>query len=243
MAFTRNSLEGFVEARMRVLRSLEYVRSWSFEQQVNQDAYLLKVRMTSGEDLRYTLTGLERLHDGAELWLDTVSRDISARWAQRIPDHMFATACVFSSVVGMYIGGWDAPDPQAETKAAELFKMACGKEAFDTLNSMQPLPITGSKGTKYTLHKRATYCVERVKDKAKLCAVVPGVPLWDHLLGIKLMIEHDEPKFLETANEAQGFGGDQYVAQIGEEMRSRREEIAQKILQSNSLLQRLRNMI
>jgi hypothetical protein len=42
--------------------------------------------------------------------------------------------------------------------------------------------------------------VERPSDGAKLCAVVPGVPLWDHLLGIKLMVEHDEAKFLATAN-------------------------------------------
>src|SRR3990167_4777600 len=83
--------------------------------------------------------------------------------------------------------------------------MTCGKKAFDTLKSGKPLPITGSQGTKYTLHKRASYCVERVSDNARLCAVVPGVPLWDHLLGIKLMIEHDEPKFLETANVAQDY--------------------------------------
>ena len=92
------------------------------------------------------------------------------------------------------------PNEAAEKRAVELFLMACGKEAFDTLKSGKPLPITGSQGTKYTLHKRAAYCVERVSDNAKLCAVVPGVRLWDHLLGIKLMIEHDEPKFLETAN-------------------------------------------
>ena len=96
--------------------------------------------------------------------------------------------------------GWVPPNEAAEKRAEELFLMICGKEAFDTLKSGKPLPITGSQGTKYTLHKRAAYCVERVSDNAKLCAVVPGVRLWDHLLGIKLMIEHDEPKFLETAN-------------------------------------------
>lgn len=93
-----------------------------------------------------------------------------------------------------------ARDEKAESRAAELFKISAGAEAFRVLDSGGALPIKGSKGTKYTLHKRAAYCVERVKDGAKLCAVVPGVPLWDHLLGVKLMVEHDEPRFLRTAN-------------------------------------------
>lgn len=91
---------------------------------------------------------------------------------------------------------------KATKRSEELFLLACGKEAFDTLQAGKPLPLTGSKGTAYTLHKRSTYCVERPSDNARLCAVVPGVPLWDHLLGIKLMIENDEPKFLATANVA-----------------------------------------
>jgi hypothetical protein len=34
------------------------------------------------------------------------------------------------------------------------------------------------------------------------------VPLWDHLLGIKLMVENDEPRFLKTANVSAGsYGG------------------------------------
>lgn len=98
-------------------------------------------------------------------------------------------------------------DPQAEKRAAALFKMTAGEEAFRTLESGGALPIKGSNGTDYTLHKRASYCVERVRDKAKFCAVVPNVPLWDHLLGIKLMVENDEPKFLETANVAGNQSG------------------------------------
>lgn len=97
-------------------------------------------------------------------------------------------------------------DAKATQKAKDLFKLACGVKAFETLDSGKPLPIIGSKGTKYTLHKRSTYCVERTKDGAKLCAVVPGVPLWDHLLGIKLMVENDEPAFLKTANVTGGRG-------------------------------------
>lgn len=102
------------------------------------------------------------------------------------------------------LGGISPKDEKAEKRAKELFVLASGKEAFDTLDAGNALALTGSKGGKYTLHKRATFCVERPTDGARLCAVVPGVPLWDHLLGIKLMIEHDEPKFLKTANVAGG---------------------------------------
>lgn len=95
----------------------------------------------------------------------------------------------------------DAEDKKkADQKARELFRRTAGDEAYRVLESGAPLRVVGSKGTPYLLHKRATYCVERPSDGAKLCAVVPGVPLWDHLLGIKLTIEHDEETFLRTAN-------------------------------------------
>ena len=140
---------------------------------------------------------------GGFLWLDEYA-PIDARYreilnAQMEQMRMRVDAQIFSSIV---VG--TVSDPAAENKAKALFTMVCGAEAYNALNSGNALPITGSKGTKYTLHKRATYCVERVSDKAKLCAVVPGVPLWDHLLGIKLMVEHDEEKFLKTANVSGG---------------------------------------
>lgn len=96
---------------------------------------------------------------------------------------------------------------EAEEKSKKLFIATAGKKAFDILNSGKTLPITGSEGTDYRLFRRATYCVERPRDGARLCAVVPDVPLWDHLLGIKLMVEHDEPTFLRTANVSGGRGG------------------------------------
>lgn len=111
-----------------------------------------------------------------------------------------------ANVAALMNAGWGNPirDPAAEKKAEKLFIESAGKPAFDTLAAGKPLPLTGSSGGKYTLHKRASYCVERIKDRAKLCAVVPGVPLWDHLLGIKLMVENDEPRFLKTANVSGG---------------------------------------
>lgn len=92
------------------------------------------------------------------------------------------------------------PDPKADQKAKDLFLLVAGRKNFDCLNSGKPISITGSKGTAYRLFRQASFCIERVIDGAKLCAVVPGVPLWDHLLGIKLMVENDEPKFLSIAN-------------------------------------------
>jgi hypothetical protein len=88
----------------------------------------------------------------------------------------------------------------ADKKSRELFRKTAGDEAYQTLESGKPLPLTGSNGTQYTLHKRASFCIERVSDGAKFCAVVPGVPLFDHLLGIKLIVERDEDAFLKTAN-------------------------------------------
>lgn len=90
----------------------------------------------------------------------------------------------------------------ANDKAAALFKQTAGTDAFTALEAGNGWPITGSKGTAYRLFKRSSYCVTRVSDGAKLCAVVPGVPLYDHLLGIKLMVEQDEEKFIKTANVA-----------------------------------------
>ncbi len=95
-------------------------------------------------------------------------------------------------------------NPEAEARSKELFISAAGKKAFDDLSAGKSIALTGSKGGKYTLHKRSSFCAERTSDGARLCAVVPGVPLWDHLLGIKLMIEHDELKFLKTANVSGG---------------------------------------
>lgn len=97
---------------------------------------------------------------------------------------------------------WGSPrfDAKAESTAEALFMATAGECAHKEMVKRGWTAIKGSKGTDYQLHKRATYCIERPKDGRKLCVVVPGVPLWDHLLGVKLMVEHDEPRFLKTAN-------------------------------------------
>lgn len=95
-------------------------------------------------------------------------------------------------------------DCVADITAEQLFRDVAGKEHHKNLITRGWTPINGNAGGKYQLHKRAAYCVERPGDGARLCAVVPGVPLWDHLLGIKLMIEHDEKAFLAIANVSGG---------------------------------------
>lgn len=154
-------------------------------------------------------------------WVRTIEQELMRRnfrnWeGQQRPDPRTAyqpcyiTACVSSGFITSIVGGgrlaWGSEDPIAIKKAKDLFKLACGKKAFDTLEAGNGLAITGSAGTEYRLHKRASFCVERVSDGAQLCAVVPGVPLYDHLLGIKLMVENDEKKFLKTANVSGGNG-------------------------------------
>lgn len=92
---------------------------------------------------------------------------------------------------------------KADARAKQLFIDVVGKDAFDQLAN-GGLLITGSEGGQYALYAKMTYCVTRLSDKARMCAVVPGVPMWDHLLGIKLTIEHDEPYFVRTANVTAG---------------------------------------
>lgn len=242
----RAFVEADVQARMSALVDAGILARWNFEQSETQDAYILWVELSDGECQRYILSGLELLQGGPEgfnFWLDTVERDIRARSFYRNPmtgigstgGMDFARNMMACSSVA-HIGFAPRTDPKAAAKAAELFRMACGKEAFDTLESGGALPITGSNGTAYTLHKRSSYCVERVSDGARLCAVVPGVPLYDHLLGIKLMIEHDEPKFLKTANVAAWSAPSGiYHAQLAANTQTMRVQVADQIMRYQQL--------
>ena len=100
---------------------------------------------------------------------------------------------------GMYQAA-SVHDEAPTKKSSELFKMAVGDAAYDTLNKGGSILIKGSAGGKYMMRKSMAYCITRVQDGAGMCALVPGVPIWDHLLGIKLIIEHDEELFMATAN-------------------------------------------
>lgn len=104
---------------------------------------------------------------------------------------------------------------EQDKRAKDLFKQVAGEQAFQQLIGGR-LRIQGSAGTTYWLHPQATYCITRDKDGARFCAVVPGVPLWDHLLGIKLMVEHDEPRFLKTANKSVGAQSMNFISSWNE---------------------------
>jgi len=221
----RQISDGFNDLRIR-----GYVHEWRIRSDINCDATLLDVVLTHGESRSYDITGLEMLNEGDPgYWFDTVKRDIIYRcdrirqegsqqynqFAAMAQQQQFYNDAAMQAVlteasVQQYRRqldqrmGWAPENEAAQKRAEELFLMICGKKAFDTLKSGKPLPITGSQGTKYKLHKRASYCVERVSDNERLCAVVPGVPVFDHLLGIKLMVEHEEEHFLKIANIAVG---------------------------------------
>lgn len=125
----------------------------------------------------------------------------------------------------------------AEARARELFERVAGRPAFEALEAGKTWPLTGSAGTQYLLHRKASFCIERPSDGAQLCAVVPGVPLYDHLLGIKLMVETDEPRFLEVANvsgvwrdAAYSRQSDQWMVQFQREyIRAVEEQIAMHV--------------
>jgi len=203
----RDMLDSFIQHH----RDCRNIESAHYEH-VNYDMDLrLSLRLRNNEvidvQFRYDEYRMGGGPDALMRWLEIVEQDIMRRnfrgWdgsLRRPRDDMYDAM--------RYTRGMDFAAPQkdskADKKAKKLFKLACGDEALQLLDSGQPLPITGSKGTAYRLHKKASYCVERVSDGAKLCAVVPGVPLWDHLLGIKLMVENDEKQFLKTANVSGG---------------------------------------
>ena len=220
--FGDTRLQNIVETYARAWRELGCVRGVSIRRVDYNRSLHLTVGLRDGEDCCYDLTDHELVMGGGaalRYWLDTITSDMQRCAAEEVNQrHHNSQRCnfIFVDEVGetdrlnldthrfadWYTGGIWTVKPlnlKAEQRSKELFLKIAGKEAFDLLQANKAFPILGSCGTSYTLHKRATYCVERVSDGAKLCAVVPGVPLWDHLLGIKLLVEHDEPAFLSTA--------------------------------------------
>ena len=203
---------------LRHLRRNGSVRQYSAGYDLHADHFRIRLQLSNREELDYALTEHEMRMDDRALdhWIATVDRDVWERTGRYDPareqayddvsgrslmEGLDPTSIRQAALLAQMMRARRPRDPQADKKAEALFRQTAGAEAFEMLNAGQPLPMTGSKGTAYTLHKRSTYCVEDTAGN-KYCAVVPGVPLWDHLLGIKLMVEQDEDKFLRTANKA-----------------------------------------
>lgn len=215
-------LDEYVAGRLGNLVSRGLVADWRVRPSHTDDMYFVDVVLSNHSTLRYNLTATELHLDGADAMRRVVDLIEEAAWNAR-PDRP-PTAPRYRE--GAYPDGldnflrhfesWQSPkSDEADTKARNLFITMAGQRAYDKLAAQQPLLVVGSAGRRYFLHCRATYCVTRESDGAKLCAVVPGVPLWDHLLGIKLMIEHDEPRFLRTANVSGGGPLRNFEAAIG----------------------------
>lgn len=155
------------------------------------------------------LTATQTIRDGDEEWAAR-QRRIDECYVERL-DEMATRALTYDPIrfgeftVDSFAPQRDPKRTKADKRAEELFLKVAGKQAHDQLNH-GGLKLTGSKKGKYTLHPKMTYCVTRDKDGAQMCAVVPGVPLYDHLLGIKVMIEQDEPMFVKTANVTGDYG-------------------------------------
>jgi len=88
---------------------------------------------------------------------------------------------------------------EAEKKSEALFRRIGGEKAHALLSQIGVMLIVGSQGTEYYLRNERSFCVERALDHLRMCAVVPDVPLWDQLLGLKLIIENDEETFVQSA--------------------------------------------
>ena len=147
----------------------------------------------------------EELHDDAERALHLTLRSIQAElWGlgpmREQRDSLQMQFNMSDLGFTVRVASRQQPTDKAEARAERLFTLIAGAKAHDDLVNAEKTPVRGSAGTAYHLLRRRTYSVTRDEDGAAFCAVVPGVPLWDHLLGVKLMIEHDEPAFLRVAN-------------------------------------------
>ena len=174
---------------------------------INSDRVLLRVTYRGDRYRQFAFSAMEAMHGEGRRWAQMVFEEVARDCAQysepsealiRI-DTLYGYGALRPELAISF--GDSVLDSKAEATAEKLFKESA-PAAYKALCKRGWAEIVGSLGTNYQLHKRATYCVENPSIGKKLCVVVPGVPLWDHLLGVKLMVEHDEPQFLKTANVA-----------------------------------------
>lgn len=88
---------------------------------------------------------------------------------------------------------------ESDKRARELFKLFAGEDAYRRIEQDR-LMIAGSAGGHYIMRAKAVDSVTNSDGSLNYCVTVHGVPLYDALLATKLLVEHDEPRFLKTAN-------------------------------------------
>lgn len=176
---------------------------------IDTDSLHFRVSFRGGRHQEFILRPEEFLFhgtDGFTQWCEQVIYVVEDECNRTpAPDPAYRVDVIYGwTTVGpaMHSPWGQSHGPKADATAELLFKQSAGDESHKLMASRGWIDVIGSLGTPYRLHKKMTYCVERKKDGTKLCALVPGVPLWDHLLGVKLMLEHDEQAFLNTANVA-----------------------------------------
>jgi len=209
---------------LRLSRQFPITR-WQQETLIDSDTIRLTLTI-NGRNHRFELTR-------SEIFMSASEEEALHRWSEFISRQLRQMLRVEISLLGVDWGSlstgivdtswaefeaeirtrrWRGEHPYnnkhalANERAMKLFKEVAGEEAFRTILHKGYIPIQGNlTKTWYQLYNRAIYCVEARIDgrNHQFCAVVPHVPLWDHLLGIKLMIEHNEREFLRVANRSE----------------------------------------
>lgn len=98
---------------------------------------------------------------------------------------------------------------EAEDRAAELLRLTLSPEQLAEFEKDRAFTVISKDGErKYRIKKGWSHNVERIDDAGKrlhtLCAhPETPVPHFDNMLAQKLMLEHDEQRFLKIANKGQ----------------------------------------
>lgn len=219
MANFRNSLGALERLLLQRLRDVPFFDTLSVDRSTLDFSYYVNVSLRLGPHhyrRTYTVTDSELMdHPSGARFVNILLEDLlcrSRRFAEEHADlvsfrneyrRVFAqqlNRSLDQAVFNNFRTFRRVEDRSVENKAKALFMRVAGEEAFRILEDGKAIVLRGSAGGRYRMIKSFAYCVTDVQRGCDMCAVVPDVPLYDHLLGIKLTIEHNEPLFKATAN-------------------------------------------
>lgn len=103
--------------------------------------------------------------------------------------------------------GWNQAPPQisreAEARSLELLRRNLTPEQTRQWDREQAIEVRGQSGTRYLIRGQiGAFNIDRIGG-GRICCTPGGsgeLPLGDYVLGQKLALEHDEARFLATAN-------------------------------------------